>query len=518
MRGPLPGVLAGILLAVAGGLFGGPPRAGDRPAPQTVPPERRAAGRAARKAIDFDAPDARWREGPVRYLITKDEDDAFRALKTDEERAEFIRTFWVSRDPDATTPENEYRDAFYARVTQANRVFTDSTKPGWKTDRGKIFILLGPPDEFDQMQDGNEVGTETVLWTYRNHPGGLGIDATPVIRFDRDGTGEYHLSNRVLLPGFETPLGIAFQTQAMQMKSLPQQKKVLDTIVTSRTLFDSGPFRTHRDFYRSGDGNTFTVLTLGTKTDLLTGGAPAGPGETSEAPGEKQGAPRERFDVVARLVGALPGMSSYDFAGTTSLRAGEGGPVRDTAGYLLFQGGMAVRPGPYTAYYGVSDHSVNQVYSFKESMEVPDFHEARFTLSSITLASRLERVDGTSAGYSRPFILGNLRVLPRPDDVFHNGEDFAFYYQIYGPATDPIDGRPDLDVLYQFYVANDTGPSGFVFAPLGKPIRLTRQRTQVQGYTFPLKDWPRATYRLRVQVTDNLSEQSSTEEVSFRVL
>jgi len=108
--------------------------------------------------------------------------------------------------------------------------------------------------------------------------------------------------------------------------------------------------------------------------------------------------------------------------------------------------------------------------------------------------------------------------LPRPDDVFHNGEEFAFYNQIYGPATDPIDGRPDLDVQYQFYVAQETGPSGLVFTPLGKPIHLTRQRTQVQGYTFPLKDWPRATYRLRVQVTDNLSEQSSTEEVSFRVL
>src|SRR5437867_1452402 len=137
MRGLLPGILAGTLLAVAGGVHGGPPPAGIRGAPGDTETHRRPAKHPARRSIDFDAPTERWREGPVRYLLTKDEDDAFRLLKTDEERAEFIRRFWASRDPDATTPENEYRTLFYARVVQADYVFTDSTKPGWKTDRGK---------------------------------------------------------------------------------------------------------------------------------------------------------------------------------------------------------------------------------------------------------------------------------------------------------------------------------------------------------------------------------------------
>ncbi|HYS79033.1 MAG TPA: GWxTD domain-containing protein, partial [Candidatus Dormibacteraeota bacterium] len=260
MRGLLPGILAGTLLAVAGGVHGGPPRAENRRVPGETEEHRRPAKRTAHRSIDYDAPSARWREGPVRYLLAKDEDDAFRLLKTDEERAEFIRRFWASRDPDASTPENEYRTLFYARVTQADYVFTDSTKPGWKTDRGKIFILLGPPDDFEQKQEGNDIGPETITWTYRNNPAGIGFDAFPVVRFDRDDTGEYHLSNKVLFRGFETELGIAFQNQAMQMKSLPPQKKVPDTSVSTRAVFDSGPFRTHRDFFRSGDGNTFTVL------------------------------------------------------------------------------------------------------------------------------------------------------------------------------------------------------------------------------------------------------------------
>ncbi|MGH2667533.1 MAG: hypothetical protein ACRDH5_00145, partial [bacterium] len=118
-----------------------------------------------------------------------------------------------------------------------------------------------------------------------------------------------------------------------------------------------------------------------------------------------------------------------------------------------------------------------------------------------------------------PFALGNLRVRPRADDAFRNGEEFVFYYQIYGPATDPINGRPDLDLEYQFFAAESADAAGRpVFVPLGQPIRLTGQQNQVQAYSFPLKDWAPATYRLRVRVTDNLGGRQSAREVTFRVL
>jgi GWxTD domain-containing protein len=485
---------------------------------RATPDEKRPAAHAARGNTDYDAPTARWREGPARYLLTKDEDDAFRALTTDEDRAMFIQRFWASRDPVDSTPENEYRTLFYSRVAEANRRFTDSPKPGWKTDRGKIFILLGPPDDLEQEQHRDDWIADTITWRYRAPPGGEHLDALPVVRFTRDATGEYRLSNEIFLPGLETTAGIAFQVQAMQMKSLPEQKKVLDTILGARPRLDTSPFSTHRDFFRSGDGNTFAILTLGVRTNLLAGAtaAPAG----SAGPGGEVDpvAGRGRFEVVARLVGASPGLPTYDFTGPHGLRGGDDGPVLDPAGYLLFQGGQPIRPGTYTAFYGVIDHGSNQVYSFKETVEIPDFRAPHFMLSRITLASRLERVERIRTAYTTPFVLGNLRVLPRPDDVFRNGEDLAFYYQIYGFDTDPIDGRPDLDVEYRFFVAQDDGAGGLKFVPLGRPIRLTRQRTQVQGYALPLSDWPPATYRLRVQVTDNLSEKRSTEEVSFRVL
>ncbi len=492
-----------------------------------------AAARAPRGVEDYEAPIGAWREGPVRYLLTKGEDDAFRALATDPERALFIQRFWASRDPNQETPENEYRTLFYRRVLEANRMFNESTKAGWKTDRGKIYILLGPPDELDR-NDPLLTGYETILWTYRNPPAGLGLGTQSAIRFVRDRSGEYRLSSDLRLSSNETSLGLGLQVQAMQMKSLPEPRKLLDTIVSSRSFLDAAPFRTHRDFFRSADGNTFTVLTVGVKQRLVAGG-PAGQGGAASPRLESDGAgaagamppttpaavSRElHLDVVARLTGGAPGLPTYDLAGANGLRAAREDATVGPDDYLLYQGALTVKPGSYVAYYGVVDRDSGQIYSFKESIDIPDLKSDALALSSVTLASSLERVSGgTTAAYAAPFVLGNLRVLPRPDDQFRNGETFAFYYQIYGPATDPIDGRPDLDVEYQFFVARGAGVSGEpAFEPLGKPIRLTRQQSQVQGYSFPLKDWPAATYRLRVSITDNLSGRQSSRDVTFRVL
>src|SRR5687768_658085 len=87
----------------------------------------------------------RWLSTDVAYIITKDEKRAFQALVSDEERENFIENFWRRRDPNPDTEENEYREQYYERIAYANEHFSSGI-PGWKTDRGRIYIQWGKPD------------------------------------------------------------------------------------------------------------------------------------------------------------------------------------------------------------------------------------------------------------------------------------------------------------------------------------------------------------------------------------
>ncbi|HEX8183322.1 MAG TPA: GWxTD domain-containing protein, partial [Blastocatellia bacterium] len=95
----------------------------------------------------------KWMDEDVNYIITDEERKAFKALKTDEERDQFIEQFWLRRDPDPDTPENEYKDQYYERIQYANEHFTSGI-PGWKTDRGRIYVTFGKPDEIESHPSG----------------------------------------------------------------------------------------------------------------------------------------------------------------------------------------------------------------------------------------------------------------------------------------------------------------------------------------------------------------------------
>ena len=83
----------------------------------------------------------RWKDEDVRWIITDEERKVFDGLKTDDEREQFIEQFWFIRDPDPDTDVNEYREEYYQRIAYANEHYTSGI-PGWKTDRGRIYICL----------------------------------------------------------------------------------------------------------------------------------------------------------------------------------------------------------------------------------------------------------------------------------------------------------------------------------------------------------------------------------------
>ena len=127
------------------------------------------------------------------YLImTGVEKDIFRHLPDKEARAEFIKDFWAKRDPNSDTEENEYKEEFYRRIQYANERFKEGP-PGWKTDRGRIYIYLGPPDKFDEIfthnettSSGERVRGSIILWYYYRY--GVGI-----MFADVKGNGQYTL-------------------------------------------------------------------------------------------------------------------------------------------------------------------------------------------------------------------------------------------------------------------------------------------------------------------------------------
>jgi GWxTD domain-containing protein len=133
----------------------------------------------------------RWLNEDVIYIITKEEKEAFLDLKSDEERQHFIDQFWARRNPDPGSKDNTFKEEHYRRLAYANRRFASGI-PGWKTDRGRIYIMYGRPDEIESHLQRGEGEFPYELWFYR-HIEGIG-DKVTVEFVDKAGTGDYRIT------------------------------------------------------------------------------------------------------------------------------------------------------------------------------------------------------------------------------------------------------------------------------------------------------------------------------------
>ena len=178
------------------------------PALKAAPQESEKLSKAEKrrqKAIqkELESPYKKWLEEEVPYIITAEERASFKKLSTDDEREQFIENFWERRNPNPGSPENEFKEEYYRRIAYANEHYASGI-PGWRTDRGRIYIMYGPADEVDAHPSGGsymrpqeEGGGETSTypfetWRYRYIDGiGTNIELEFV---DPTMTGEYHLT------------------------------------------------------------------------------------------------------------------------------------------------------------------------------------------------------------------------------------------------------------------------------------------------------------------------------------
>src|SRR6267378_1240012 len=144
-----------------------------------------------------------WLRDEVPDIITEDERRAFRGLSTNEEREQFIEIFWNRRNPEPESPTNAFREEHYRRLAYADEHFASGI-PGRKTDRGRIYIIWGPPDEIESHPAGGTYnrppeqggGSTTThpweMWRYR-HLEGVGENIE--IEFvDPSNSGEYRMT------------------------------------------------------------------------------------------------------------------------------------------------------------------------------------------------------------------------------------------------------------------------------------------------------------------------------------
>src|SRR5579862_3920247 len=152
---------------------------------------------------ELETPYKKWLNEDVAYIITDEERTAFKRLQTDEEREQFIEQFWLRRDPTPDTLENEFKEEHYRRIAYANEHYASGI-PGWKTDRGRIYITFGPPDEIESHPSGGTYerppeeggGTTSTFpfeqWRYRYLEG---IGTNIIIEFvDTTMSGEYRMT------------------------------------------------------------------------------------------------------------------------------------------------------------------------------------------------------------------------------------------------------------------------------------------------------------------------------------
>jgi len=498
-----------------------------------------------------------WVEGPVSVIMTEEERRAFKALKTDEERDGFIALFWRNRDPDPDTPENEYKDEHDRRVQYANEKFSSGI-PGWRTDRGRIYIKFGKPDEIEPHPAGGpyerpsyEGGGSTStypfeVWWYR-HLEGVGSDIE--IEFvDPSGSGEYHIARSpnekdALLnvpgagldlaeslglrnkadrvAGFGGPgqsanlFGARAKDQPFErldvlnrLEKAPSQQfpelRVRADVPEIAT--DVLPFSVRTDFFRlSGDSVATSFTMQFDHADLSfkdTGGLYS-----------------SQINIYARLrrvAGSVAGV----FEDTVQTARYDGNQLQTgQTQRSVYQKNLALTPGRYKIDVVARDTVSGKTGVLHHSFEVPHYQEKSLSSSSLILATSIEPLDNQSIPAGQ-FIIGRYRVRPHVSAVYKPGQSLALFLQVYAADMDQATLLPALRVEYSvhkgadeiLHVVEDGGSKLGVIDVKGQQLTIARAIPLTGAMSQP------GTYTVKVKVTDLVSQKVITPEATFNVI
>jgi len=490
-----------------------------------------------------------WLEVDATYIITDEERAAFKRLTTDDEREQFIENFWLRRDPTPDTLENEYRDEHYERIAYANERFT-SGKPGWKTDRGRIYIIHGKPDEIDAHPAGgpyqrkfDEGGGNTStypfeVWTYR-YIEGLGNNVE--IEFvDPSLSGEYRLTidpgekdALTYVPGagltsdeeanggnktdrFARSDGSTLGTDentAMRYKQFdrlnllanifkpPEVKfKDLEEIVTTKLSFNLLPFEVKTDMVRVTEESLLLPITLQFKYKDL-------------AFQEQEGIERALAHVYGRITsigGRVCPTCTFEETISKDVPGAGFQQFLDTNG--VYQKIVALGPGTYKLDLVIKDIHSGNVGTKQMSFRVPRIPDAKLDSSSLILAERIEQLSPRQIS-TGPFILGSYKVVPNVMKEFRKDQPLNFWLQVYSLKVDEGTHKPSATI--ETLVTRNGKEVQKVVDNASEPSSAGQQMTFTKS--LPLSGMEPGEYSIQVKVTDNLTKEVTLKNEKFKV-
>jgi len=497
----------------------------------------------------------KWLDEDVRWIITDEERTAFKQLSNDDERDQFIEQFWLRRDPTPDTEENEYKEEHYRRIAYANEHFAAGI-PGWKTDRGRMYIIYGPPNSIDAHPTGGsyvrpaeEGGGETStypfeVWNYRYLEGiGQNIDIEFV---DTCSCGEYHMtldrgekdalknvanagltqyesmgmaSKASRFQGGLESLGSGPFTSTNQSKEFDrlQQfaalnkpptvkfKDLEDVVVSHKIIYNLLPFEVITDFVKVTSDTALVPITIQVKNKDVTFA-------------EKQGVQTAVINVFGRLT-TLTGRVAQTFEDTVTVQTPSELLVKEQEKPSVYWKALPLRAGRYKLDIVIKDLNGDRVGHWSRGIIVPEFSDDKLAVSSLILADDMEKVPTKNVG-AGSFVIGDTRVRPRVPDsgkpaTFKRNQRVSFWMQVYNLSIDQQTHKPSATVEYEItnlanhksivHEVDTTAKMGNV----GDQLTLAR--------TLPLTAVEPGQYQVTVKVDDNVSKQSITPTATFIV-
>lgn len=554
------GVVAALTLIFGISILGAFPsddqdKTQENPKTENSKPKMSKEEKRRQKALrnEMETPYKKWLTDEVPYIITDEERAAFKKLTTDDEREAFIENFWQRRNPNPESPENEFKEEYYRRIAYANEHYASGI-PGWKTDRGRIYIMYGPPDEIDSHPSGgsyerpeSEGGGETSTypfeqWRYRYIDG---IGNNIILEFvDTTMTGEYHLTmdpgekdallhvpgagltmaEQMGMTGSSSKMDRFNRTDGMTVgnpiggepesmeeftrldlyakifQPPPVKFKDLKAVVTSKISSNLLPFEERTDFIRVTDETVLTPITVQVSNSDLQFQ-------------NKDGVMHGVLDIYEELT-SLGGHIVNTFERSVVLDVPEHEFQQYQTHKAIYQEDVPLKPGRYKLSLVLKDDLNGHMGSEEIGIVVPNFgaDDSKITHSSLILADQILPLPTSQVGTGM-FVIGGTKVRPSVNNTFTQDQTLGIYMQVYNLGLDDKTHKPSLDVTYQ--VAKD-GKTLLDRPEDAADLKKATQQFTVMK-TMGLRGLTPGKYTVEIKVTDNIRKQTVSPSATFEV-